>query len=180
MGERIHHRCRCLDRNFTFEEWCAYLRENPSGGVVLTVGNFGFNINDVCLTPNIPVKLDKRICALEIRTAQSLNGRWSYGIDLSLHSESSSHGAWYIDDTSEGFPTEKEAIYDALLYSERKTLRKIKETEERSDRASDDFDEDSPREPKVSAVLSTMRVFLNEIQRYKQYYDPKQLSLFDI
>lgn len=35
QAERIHHRCRCLDRNFTFEEWSEYLRENPSGGSLL-------------------------------------------------------------------------------------------------------------------------------------------------
>lgn len=177
---RIHHRCRCLDRNFTFEEWGEYLRANPSGGAVLTVGTFKFNITDICLTPNKPVKIEGRICKLEISTAQSLNGRWDYGIDLALHTEGSSHGARFIDNPSEGFPTEKEAIFDALLYSEQRTVRKIKETEERGDRTSYDFDEDNSREPKPSAVLSSLRAFLKEIQRHKQYYDPKQLNLFDI
>lgn len=180
MSKRIHHRCCCLDRNFTFEEWGEYLRENPSGGVVLTFGKFGFNINDVCLTPNTPVDIRNKFCALDIETAQSQNGRWDYGIHLSLYHEGSSHGARFIDNSSEGFPSEKEAIFDALLYSEQRTVRKIKETEERGDRASDEFDEESFREPKNSAILSSLRAFLKEIQRYKQYYDPKQLSLFDI
>lgn len=178
---RIHHRCRCLDRNFTFEEWCEYLRANPSGGAVLTVGTFQFNINDVCLTPSQPIKIEKTTCKLKIETAQSLNGRWDYGINLDLHTESSSHGARFIDNLSNGFQTEKEAIFDALLYSEQRTVRKIKETEERGDRASDDYDdEESGRQPKPSAVLSSLRAFLKEIQRHKQYYDPKQLNLFDI
>lgn len=125
MSKRIHHRCRCLDRNFTFEEWSDYLRANPSDGVVLTFGKFGFNIFDVCLTPNIPVDIRNKSCALEIETAQSPNGRWDYGIDLALHTEGSSHGARFIDNLSEGFPTEKEAIFDALLYSEQRTVRKI-------------------------------------------------------
>lgn len=178
--ERIHHRCRCLDRNFAFEEWVAYLRENPSGGAVLTVGTFQFNICDVCLTPNQPVRIEKNTCKLEIETAQSLNGRWDYGIDLVLHTESSSHGARFVSEPDQGYQSEKEAIYDALLYSEERTVRKIKELEQRGDIPSDDYDEESERQPKTSAVISSMRVFLKEIQKQKQHYDPKQLSLFDL
>lgn len=178
--ERIHHRCRCLDRNFTFEEWSKYLRENPSGGAVLTVGSFQFNICDVCLTPNHPVRIERNICELDIETAQSVNGRWCYGIHLGLHSESSSHGAQFVDDPSRGYPTEKEAIYDALLYSEERTKKKIKELEQRGDTPDDYDDEESGRQPKASAVLSSLRAFLKEIQKQKEYHDPRQLSLFDL
>lgn len=178
--ERIHHRCRCLDRNFTFEEWSKYLRENHSGGAVLTVGSFQFNICDVCLTPNHPVRIERNICELDIETAQSVNGRWCYGIHLGLHSESSSHGAQFVDDHSRGYPTEKEAIYDALLYSEERTKKKIKELEQRGDTPDDYDDEESGRQPKASAVLSSLRAFLKEIQKQKEYHDPRQLSLFDL
>lgn len=178
--ERIHHRCRCLDRNFTFEEWSKYLRENPSGGAVLTVGSFQFNICDVCLTPNHPVRIERNICELDIETAQSVNGRWCYGIHLGLHSESSSHGAQFVDDHSRGYPTEKEAIYDALLYSEERTKKKIKELEQRGDTPDDYDDEESGRQPKASAVLSSLRAFLKEIQKQKEYHDPRQFSLFDL
>lgn len=178
--KKIHHRCICLDRNFTFEEWGEYLRENPSGGSVLTVGAFQFNIFDVCLTPNHPVRIERNVCELDIKTAQSVNGRWSYGIHLGLHSECSSHGAQFVDDLSRGYPTEKEAIYDALLYSEERTKKKIKELEQRGN-ASDYYDdEESGRHPKASAVLSSLRTFLKEIQRQKEYNDPKQLTLFDL
>lgn len=178
--ERIHHRCRCLDRNFSFEEWSKYLRENPSGGAVLTVGSFQFNICDVCLTPNHPVRIERNICELDIETAQSVNGRWCYGIHLGLHSESSSHGAQFVDDHSRGYPTEKEAIYDALLYSEERTKKKIKELEQRGDTPDDYDDEESGRQPKASAVLSSLRAFLKEIQKQKEYHDPRQFSLFDL
>lgn len=178
--ERIHHRCRCLDRNFSFEEWSKYLRENPSGGAVLTVGSFQFNICDVCLAPNHPVRIERNICELDIETAQSVNGRWCYGIHLGLHSESSSHGAQFVDDHSRGYPTEKEAIYDALLYSEERTKKKIKELEQRGDTPDDYDDEESGRQPKASAVLSSLRAFLKEIQKQKEYHDPRQFSLFDL
>lgn len=114
MSDRIHHRCRCLDRNFTFEEWSQYLRENPIREAVLTVGTFQFNISDVCLNPNKPVRIEKNRNYLEIRTAQSSNGRWDYGIDLGLYTEGRHCGAFFIDDPDEGFSTEKEAVYDEL------------------------------------------------------------------
>lgn len=179
--ERIHHRCRCLDRNFTFEEWVKYLREgNPSGEPVLTVGGeFQFNISDVCMTPRRPVRIEKNFCMLEIRTAQSLNGRWDYGINLELHTEGRHCGAGFIDDHEKGFPTEKEAIFDCLLYAEERTARRIEALEKRGDSPEGD-DEESGREPKSSSVISSLRAFLKEIQRYKQHYDPKQLSLFDL
>ena len=178
--ERIHHRCRCLDRNFTFEEWGEYLRENPSDGSVLTVGAFQFNIFDVCLTPNSLVRIGSRICKLSIETAQYVNGRWSYGIHLDFHYESSFHGAQFVDDPSRGYPTEKAAIYDALLYAEERSIKKIKELEQRGDTPDDYDNEESGRQPKASAVLSSTRAFLKEIQGQKQIYDPKQLTLFDL
>lgn len=177
--ERIHHRCRCLDRNFTFEEWTKYLRENSIRETVLTVGSFEFNISDVCMTPNIPVRIEKNRNYLEIRTAQSSNGRWDYGIDLGLYTEGRHCGAGFIDDPDEGFSTEKEAVYDCLVYTENRVQEKIEQLEQRGDVPDYDDDETS-QSRKVSATVSALRGFLKEIQRYKQYYDPKQLSLFDI
>lgn len=179
MSDRIHHRCRCLDRNFTFEEWSQYLRENPIREAVLTVGTFQFNISDVCLNPNRPVRIEKNRNYLEIRTAQSSNGRWDYGIDLGLYTEGRHCGAVFIDDPDEGFSTEKEAIYDCLVDTEKKVQEKIEQLEQRGD-VPDYNDDESEREPKTSATVSALKGFLKEIQRYKQYYDPKQLSLFDI
>lgn len=183
QAERIHHRCRCLDRNFTFEEWIKYLREEkPSDEPVLTVGGeFQFNVNDVCLTPRRPVRIEKPTCKLEVRTAQSLNGRWDYGIDLNILTEGHSCGAGFIDDPEKGFPTEKEAIYACLLDASEDVSRKIGILEKQGDTPDDyEDDEESERQPKPSVVLSSLRAFLKEIQRQKQYYDPKQLSLFDL
>lgn len=179
-NERIHHRCRCLDRNFTLEEWIEWLENPDSHSAVLNVGTFQFNIWDVCLTPNQPVRIEKNNCKLEIETAQSLNGRWEYGIDLELHNEGSSHGASFVDDTSLGYPTEREAIYDSLLFSEARTVKKIGEVENRGDTQDDYDDEESGRQPKASAILSSLRAFLKEIQRYKHHYGPNQLSLFEL
>lgn len=176
QDERVHHRCRCLDRNFTIKEWCDYLHDNPSGGVVLNVGKFGFNINDVCLTPNTPVTIERGTCRLEIVTAQSKNGRWDYGYRYNLHMEGGRSGAGYIDDLGKGFPTEKEAIYNALLYAENKALRKIDILEKGGD--TPDYDEDGERR-KTPSILPTIRAFLADVREKMRYYDVRQLSLFD-
>lgn len=180
QSDRIHHRCRCLDRNFTSEEWSQYLRENPIREAVLTVGAFQFNISDVCLNPNRPVRIEKNRNYLEIRTAQSSNGRWDYGLDLGLYTEVRHFGATFIDDPDEGFPTEKEAVYDCLVETETAVQKKIEYLEQRGDIPDSDDDEESGRQPKASAVLSSLRAFLKEIQKQKEYHDPRQLSLFDL
>lgn len=176
QDERVHHRCRCLDHNFTFKEWVDYIRNNPSGGAVLTVGKFGFNINDVCLTPNTPVTIERGSCSLEISTAQSMNGRWDYGYMLNLHTEGCCSGAGYVDDPDKGFPTEKEAIYNALLFAEKKALDKIDILEKGGD--TPDYDEDGERR-ETPSILPTIRAFLADVREKMRYYDVRQLSLFD-
>lgn len=59
----IHHTCRCTGQQFTFKEWCAWLDNHEKAGqdsgkfVALSYNGFDFNIHDVCLTPNRPVRL---------------------------------------------------------------------------------------------------------------------------
>lgn len=84
----IHHTCRCTGQQFTFKEWCAWLDSHGGAGkdsgsfVVLSHNGFDFNIHDVCLTPNVPVQLFNTHCRVKVRTAQSPNGRWDYGLDV--------------------------------------------------------------------------------------------------
>lgn len=77
----IHHTCRCTGQQFTFKEWCAWIKSHEKAGqnssefVVLSHDGFDFNIHDVCLTPNRPVRLFNTHCVVEVKTAQSPNGR---------------------------------------------------------------------------------------------------------
>lgn len=87
----IHHTCRCTEQQFTFKEWCAWIESHEKAGqnssefVALSHNGFDFNIHDVCLTPNRPVRLFNAHCIVEVKTAQSPNGRWDYGLDVNLH-----------------------------------------------------------------------------------------------
>jgi len=113
--KNIHHVCRCTGQQFTPKEWSAYLQEHPdSGEIVFRYATFGYNINDVCMTPNIPVKLECNVCRLTIETAQSPCGRWQYGLYLTLSQMYSSCPCDFVDDTEDGYATEDDAIRAAL------------------------------------------------------------------
>lgn len=178
----VHHRCRCLDRDFTFEEWSAYLKENPRKEAVYRFGEFDFNINDVCLNPNTPLRFEKSLsCRFEVWTAQSPNGLWTYGYDITTHHSCSTRGAYFSDDPEDGFPSEREAVFDALRRAEEQTVREIRIAEQ----SGGDIDEDeedyfSPRKKKKTpSALSVLKPFLNEIRKYQNQFDPRQLTLFD-
>ena len=119
MGRPIHHTSRCLGREFTFEEWGAYLKAHPdAGGEVVHSSpyGFGFNLFDVCLNPNHPVSVESRHGCFEVHTSQSDNGRWEAGYSVRLEtSRSRSHPCGFVDRVETGYPTENEAIRGALL-----------------------------------------------------------------
>ena len=52
----IFHSCKCTGQNFTFEEWGEYLKRADNCEIVHQYKEFGFNIYDVCLTPNVNIK----------------------------------------------------------------------------------------------------------------------------
>lgn len=55
MSKDIHHSCKCTGQNFTFEEWGEYLHLEDRPEIVHQYKEFGFNIFDVCLTPNVKI-----------------------------------------------------------------------------------------------------------------------------
>lgn len=105
----IHHTCRCTGQQFTFKEWCAWLDNHKKAGqdsgkfVALSYNGFDFNIHDVCLTPNRPVRLFNHHCIVEVKTAQSPTGRWDYGLDVNLHNSGHYVGAGFVDDVQKGY-----------------------------------------------------------------------------
>lgn len=167
--EKIFHTCICTGRKFTHKQWCEYLEEHPDSGrePVSTYKTFGFNINDICVSPKIPVTIKCNLCSLEIHTAESPNGRWSYGRTLHLCSSGYSRGAQFINDPAGGFPSEKDAIYDALSEAEQEAEKELKAVKASGD-------------PETATHPTAIRQFLSEVRRKKDIYDPAQLSLFDL
>lgn len=176
MGKAItyHHHCRCLGRDFTFGQWISYLKEHPDSGseVVFRCNGFDYNVHDVCLNPRIVIRYGKPPFVFEIKTAQSANGRWEYGIDATFNIEGMLHGCSFREDPAEGYDDERTAVYNALELLEKRCTRAMSEAEGRID-----YDDEGNIVKNVS-VIPKLKAMLAEIRRYKDNYDPKQLTLF--
>ena len=178
MNRDIHHSCKCTGQNFTFEEWGEYLKQEDIPEIVHRHKEFGFNIYDVCLTPNVKIKWANKTNYFEVATAQSDNGRWDYGLHYNFWAQGSGWGASYIATLKDGYNTEKEAINAALNYLEEKCQRVIDEIQFRGG----DIDDDDSNEPLIlgSSVLPTLKEAMRKITHYKEIFNPRQLELFDL
>lgn len=170
---RIHHRCECTGQEFTFDEWCARCREHDSAEIVFEYGGFGWNINDICMTPNKPIRWERGRYMIEVRTAMSPNGRWDYGITIDFHHFGRMRGARYLKGR-EGYETEKEAIYAALEAIEQDLLEDAERIENQQE-----YDDDG-NPVSNSSILPRNRRALEFVRECKESYDPRQLTLFEI
>lgn len=178
----IHHTCRCTGQQFTFKEWCAWLdshgRAGESSGkfVVLSHNGFDFNIHDVCLTPNVPVQLFNTHCRVNVRTAQSPNGRWDYGLDVNLHTSGHYCGAGFIGESDKGYPTETAAILAALLDVRESAEHELANcTIHTRQTAEDDDDGECIKD---STLAPYVRNIIKQIDDKRSELTFKQLTLF--
>lgn len=152
------------------EENIKYYGQDPDteSEPVFTYKTFGYNIWDVCVSSNVPVNIKTQRCEFEIYTAESPNGRWDYGRMLNLcGGYVSSRGALFIVDENRGFPSEKDAIYDALVFAEERAEKELENISKSGC-------------PGAETYPSALKQFLAEVRRYKDIHDPAQLSLFDL
>jgi hypothetical protein len=126
----------------------------------------------VCLTSNKPIKIEGKYYNIEIFTAQSPNCRWSYGLNDNYHFSFYRHVATFIDKKDDGFSSEKEAVYAALLETERHCKRTIGEIIRRN------YTEDNNTEMKTSVILPYLKQALKQIEKYKEIFNSKQLELW--
>lgn len=166
------HICKCLGKSFTYDEYTDFVKGDSSSHTVFEHDGFKFNAWDVCLNPNMALEWQGKSCKFKVETAKSPNGRWDYGTDCWFVNGGVCHAACFVDG-QDGFPTEKECVYAALKYFEENVHRKISEGKNR-------VELDDNGEPiKGSSTISHLRECLNQIRKFKEQYNPKQLSLFD-
>ena len=177
MDKYIHHSCKCTGQNFTFEEWGKYLHLEDRPKIVHQYKEFGFNICDVCLTPNVKIKWTNKTLTFEVATAQSDNGRWDFGLHYNFGTQGGCSGAHYVDTPTGGYNTEKGAINAALNSLEEKCQCVIDEILFRGG----DIDDDS-NEPEIrsSSVFPKLKDAMLKIARYKEVFNPRQLELFNL
>ena len=179
MSKDIHHSCKCTGQNFTFEEWCKYLEQENRPEIVHQYKDFGFNIFDVCLTPDVKIDWANKTCSFEVVTAQSDNGRWDFGLHYNFWTQGGCNGAAYIDTLKGGYNTEKEAINVALDSLGENCQRVIDEIQFRGGDIDDDDDSNEP-EIRGSSALPNLKNAMLKIAHYKGVFNPRQLELFDL
>lgn len=175
MKEQIHHFCKCLQKAFTFNEWVIYNKTHPNSCFeqVFTYNGFGWNINDVCVNPRVVIKWGTGDCKFNINVAQCPNGRWIYGYKCCFHWTSCLRGICFITDPNSGYASEKEAIYHALECIEKSCKQEIDETINRVE-----IDDDGELINNSSVVPRLNKAFF-QIGKYKDIFNPSQMSLFD-
>lgn len=153
-----------------------HLEDRPE--IVHQYKEFGFNINDVCLTPNVKIKWDNKTNYFEVITAQSDNGRWDYGLHYNFWTQGGCNGAAYVDTLKDGYNTEKEAINAALSSLEEKCQRVIDEIRFRGG----DIDDNDSNESEIrgTSALPILKEAMRKIAYYKELFNPRQLELFDL
>lgn len=151
----IFHTIKSTGQTFTSQEWgewCNKHREHSA--VVFTHKDFQFNDCDVCVTPHTMTDYNFHGCQLRITTAESPNGRWDYGIWYGFDLGGSGHAPSFIASETEGYASEKAAVFAALLKAEGWLKSQMKA---------------KPQEGKE---------FMAKIREYKDLFDPRQLELF--
>ena len=74
MGAQVHHRCKSTGETFTEAGWKKWLKSHDPSKAVTEYKEFGYDINDVCLTPRKTVEWHNRYCAITITTSRKYYG----------------------------------------------------------------------------------------------------------
>lgn len=127
--EKVHHRIKHLNRNFTFEEWCEYCNAShidDSKRIRTKIGKYTFNDCDICLNPEtltIQSKGGSFGYYVTFKWADCGNGLWAFGLDYSTGTGGGGFGVSWADPNEDknwlkGYPSELEcklAMADTAL-----------------------------------------------------------------
>lgn len=170
----IFHKCQCTGQQFTLNEWCEYCSSHPSSEVVFTFKEYGFNINDCCVSDRNVVDWKNKYCHINISVAQSPCGRWSFGHRFEAYTAGSTSSAKFVSD-GEGYSRENQAICAALDSAE----KFIKSEIEYHSLCLNKVYDDENGTQKAFSALPYLMAGLEEIAKLKSRHVPRQLSLFD-
>lgn len=175
----IHHTCRCIRRTFSFGEWVAYMREigyDSSKVVHTSPAGFNFNLWDCCINYNVPVKFSNRYCNVEIHTAQSDNGRWNYGFSSTIAYGWSSSPTDFIDNPTDGYATETQAILAALDIIRESTVKSLSVCERNINQSPDDVRQSGMASNRT--LIPHLKDFIRKIDEERRRLTFIQQTLF--
>lgn len=120
---KIYHTCKCLNRDFTLDEYSDFCKSSQSDNAVFEEYGFKWNIHDICLNPNTHKIIDDKGSYFDITTAKTRNG-WVYGYNYSgLDSEWGGGGSGCYYGDNKKFNEEKDAIIAILESFKNKELK---------------------------------------------------------
>lgn len=182
MNKEIHHTCRCLNRNFTYDEWRDYVNEHEynSDEIVHAFNGFEYNIHDVCLNPKNVIDISNGpYLRVIITVCQSDNGRWDYGINSTFWNSGAGSPCTFVDNIENGYSTERGSVYEGIKYAKNAIIKDIENIRIKIDRY-DEFEDKYD----LSSSGKTYRQRLENnvlklIDGCLEKYDPRVLLLFD-
>ena len=176
MEKKVFHRCPCNGRTFTYDEWSEWVRTHPCTEVVHHHKEFGFNIHGVCMTPHVCVDWGNGTCRITITTAQSDNGRWSFGTSVQLWDRGESHPTCFVEDADKGFDNEKKAIMAGLDMAKKYCQQVLDGIAFRG--GVPDEKDGGKNNARGASVVPKLNEAMVRIKQFKSLYNPQQLELF--
>lgn len=168
------HVCKALGRAFTQRQWSAYLKEHEfdRSETVAVVNGYRYNICDVCQNPTVELRIENKKDYLEVLYAIAQDGRFLGGYHWQIHDEGCWSGVGYSDVGH--FDSKNDLVTSCLEKYERRVKEKI-EYLKRSRPCDDDGNEVS-NTPSIQSCMNMLKA----LKEKKDFYNPKQLSLFEL
>lgn len=112
-------RTKCLNKNWTNEEWNEYCKKSWAGPeayrVAAVYNGFEYNYSDICLNPEVAFEWQgKKGCRIRITLSESPDG-WSFGRNTQLGTCGSSHGCPYVERGDRDCYETKDKAYEAAI-----------------------------------------------------------------
>lgn len=171
---RTFHVCKAIGRAFTQRQWWTYLgqHDGQSNKVVATINGYQYNICDTCLNPTVVCQFEFKKSYLKVMYAVMPDGRYRGGYEYSILTTGGCAGVGFSEIGD--FDTRNELVTHYLEIYERQVRTMLKQV-----KSSQDYDEDG-NEVSNTPSIQICKHMLKEIEDKKDYFHPKQLSLFEL
>lgn len=146
----------------------------PLDKIVFSYKEFGYNRCDVCITPHTLVNWSNGNMFFKIETAQSPNEKWDSALYCQIGERGGGRKCFLLTKPDEGYTSEKEAIYDELIYLEELINKELKGSV-----IAQQFQNKEDEYPLSKNMNRNLRLALKQTAFFKAQFNPRELNLFD-